>query len=97
MAEAFFGVGAVLVVSVGVYRSIVLAFVMAFACATALGADSKRILLLQSFGRDFKPWREYAITIRTELDRQSPWPLDIQDQSLVSARSGNEDPEVPVR
>ena len=28
-------------------------------------------------------------------ERQSPWPLDIQDQSLVSARSSNEDPEVP--
>jgi hypothetical protein len=77
-----------------VHRSIIIAFVMALACA-AFGAEPKRVLLLQSFGRDFKPWREYAITIRTELDRQSPWPLDIQDQSLVSARSGDEDPEVP--
>ena len=81
--------------SVGVYRSILLALLMAFACTTAFGAESKRILLLQSFGRDFKPWREYASTIRTELARQSPWPLDIQDQALVSARSDNEDPEVP--
>ena len=82
-------------VSVGVYRSILLALLMAFACTTAFGAESKRILLLQSFGRDFKPWREYASTIRTELARQSPWPLDIQDQALVSARSDNADPEVP--
>jgi signal transduction histidine kinase len=51
--------------------------------------------MLHSFGRDFKPWKEYGSTIRTELDRQSPWPLDIQDQSLVSARASNQDPEVP--
>ncbi len=53
----------------------------------------KRILMLYSFGRDFKPWKDYASTIRSELERQSPWPLT--DQSLVSARSSNEDPEVP--
>jgi signal transduction histidine kinase len=51
--------------------------------------------MLYSFGRDFKPWKDYAATIRSELERQSPWPLDIQDQSLVSARSSNEDPELP--
>jgi signal transduction histidine kinase len=51
--------------------------------------------MLYSFGRDFKPWKDYASTIRSELERQSPWPLDIQDQSLVSVRSSNEDPEVP--
>jgi hypothetical protein len=51
--------------------------------------------MLYSFGRDFTPWKEYASTIRSELERQSPWPLNIEDQSLVSARSSNEDPEVP--
>jgi signal transduction histidine kinase len=51
--------------------------------------------MLYSFDRDFKPWKDYASTIRSELERQSPWPLDIQDQSLVSVRSSNEDPEVP--
>jgi signal transduction histidine kinase len=65
------------------------------ACSGAGAAEAKRVMLLHSFGRDFKPWSEYARSIRAELDRQSPWPLDITDHSLVSARSGDEDPERP--
>lgn len=56
----------------------------------------KRVLLLHSFGRDFKPWSEYGKAIRTELDRQSPWPIDLIEHSLVSARFGEEDPEKPL-
>ena len=52
-------------------------------------------MLLHSFGRDFKPWSEYAKTIRAELDRQSPWPLDIIEFSLVTARFSGENPEAP--
>src|SRR5918995_5931457 len=65
------------------------------ACSAAFAAEPKRVLILHSFGRDFKPWKEYGSTIRTELERRSPWQLDIQDHSLVSARSSDEDPEVP--
>ena len=76
--------------------TVAVSFLMAsFACSAILAAESKRVLMLHSFGRDFKPWKEYGLTIRTELDRQSPWPLDIQDQSLVSARASYEGPEVP--
>jgi signal transduction histidine kinase len=66
-----------------------------FACSVAVAAEPKRVMLLHSFGRDFKPWSEYAKAIRAELDRQSPWRLDITDHSLVSARSSDEDPERP--
>jgi hypothetical protein len=58
-----------------------------FACHAASAADPKRVLMLHSFGRDFKPWSEYAQSIRAELQRQSPWPLDITDHALISARS----------
>src|SRR5262245_29467205 len=58
-------------------------------------AQAKRVVLLHSFGQDFKPWSEYARTIRSELQRQSPWQLDITDHTLVAARFENEDPEVP--
>ena len=51
------------------------------------------MLVLHSFGRDFKPWSEYAKAIRLELERQSPWPLDIQEHALVTARSADVDPE----
>ena len=61
----------------------------------AAAADPKRVLLLHSFGRDFKPWSEYARTIRSELERQSPWPLDITEHSLVTARASDEEPEAP--
>jgi hypothetical protein len=61
---------------------------------SAITAESKRVLLLHSFGRELKPWSEYAETIRWELDSQSPWPLDITDQSLVTARASSEN-EVP--
>jgi signal transduction histidine kinase len=66
-----------------------------FAALEPAVADAKRVVLLHSFGQDFKPWSEYAKSIRSELQRQSPWQLDITDHSLVSARSRNEDPEVP--
>ncbi len=66
-----------------------------FACQVALAAEHKRVMLLHSFGQDFKPWSEYAKDIRAELKRQSPWPLDIIENSLVTARFGDENPEAP--
>jgi signal transduction histidine kinase/ABC-type uncharacterized transport system substrate-binding protein len=64
-------------------------------CQAALAAESKRVMILHSFGREFKPWNEYARTIRTELERQSPWPLDVTDQSVINARSSDENAEAP--
>jgi signal transduction histidine kinase len=61
----------------------------------ATAASSKQVMLLHSFGREFKPWSEYARTIREELNRQSPWPLDITEHTLVTARSSDENPETP--
>ena len=56
-------------------------------------AESKRVMMLHSFGRDAKPWSDYAKNIRGELDRQSPWPLDITEHPLLTARSGEESPD----
>ena len=56
-------------------------------------AESKQVLVLHSFGREFKPWSEYAKAIRLELERQSPWPLDIQEHAVVTARSADDNPE----
>jgi signal transduction histidine kinase len=61
----------------------------------AMAAEPKRVLILHSFGPDVKPWSDYARAIRTELSRQSPWPLDLYEHSLVTARSSDENPEVP--
>jgi signal transduction histidine kinase len=61
----------------------------------AAAAEPKRVLLLHSFGQDVKPWSEYAKAIRAELNRQSPWPLDLYEHSLVTARFSGENPEAP--
>jgi signal transduction histidine kinase len=65
------------------------------ATGAAPRGEPKRVLLLHSFGRDFRPWSEYARTIRTELARQSPWPLDLQEQTLLTARLNNPGSEAP--
>lgn len=57
--------------------------------------ELKRVLMLHSFGRGFLPWSEYARSIKAELERQSPWPLDIQEHNLLSARFNNPGPEAP--
>jgi signal transduction histidine kinase len=62
---------------------------------SAEAAETKRVVLLHSFGRDFKPWGEYSRAIRTELERRSPWRLDITDHSLMTARFSDENPQVP--
>lgn len=67
-------------------------FLLLTLCSTA--AETKRVLMLHSFGRDFKPWSEYARNIRAELDQQSPWPVEISDHSLMTARD-DQDPEGP--
>ena len=64
----------------------------------ALAADHnepKRLLLLHSFGRDFRPWSEYARSIKAEFEQQSAFPLDIQEHALLTARFNNPGPEEP--
>jgi signal transduction histidine kinase len=68
---------------------------MSFAWEGASAADAKRVMLLHSMGPDSKPWSAYARAIRTELDQQSPWPLDITEHSLLTARSSDKNPEGP--
>jgi len=55
--------------------------------------DPKRVLMLHSFGRDFRPWSTFALSIKAEFERQSPWPLDIREHGLLTARFSNPEPE----
>jgi len=61
----------------------------------SLRGELKRVLVLHSFGRDFRPWSEYARDIKAKLERESPWPLDIQEHALLTARFNNPGPEAP--
>ena len=63
-------------------------------CPAGFAAEPKRVMLLHSFGREFRPWSEYAKAIRIELNRQSPWPLDIHDHSLITARFSDKNAEL---
>jgi len=57
--------------------------------------EPKRVLMLHSFGRDFRPWSEYALRIKAELEQQSQWPLELQEHTLLTARFNNPAPEAP--
>lgn len=57
--------------------------------------EPERVLMLHSFGQDFPPWSEYALSIKAALKRQSPWPLDLQEQTLLTARFNSLGPEAP--
>ena len=56
----------------------------------ATAAQPKQILFVQSFGPNFETTATWGREIRNELIRQSPWPLDIQEQYLVTARTGDD-------
>ncbi len=53
-------------------------------------AQPKRIVVLYSYGQNFRSWAVWSREIRNQLSRQSPWPLDIQEYSLVTARNGDD-------
>jgi signal transduction histidine kinase len=73
------------------YSAVVGLFFVIF--LNAASADPKQIVILHSYGQDFKPWSNYAKALRQELDRQSSWPLDIQDFSVITARDHDRNAE----
>jgi hypothetical protein len=56
----------------------------------AAAAQPKRIIVLYSYGQNFRAWASWGREIRHELNRQSSWPLDMQEYSLVTARNGDD-------
>ena len=53
-------------------------------------AQPKKILLLHTFGPNFEQGAAWSREIQRELNKQSPWPLNIQEQSLVTALDGDD-------
>jgi len=74
-------------------RILIVALLVLINIEGGAAAEAKRVMLLHSFGRDFKPWSEYSRAIRVELGRRAPWPIDITDHSLISARFAGENTE----
>jgi signal transduction histidine kinase len=54
----------------------------------AAAAEPKRVLLINSYGREFAPWNEYATEIRSQLQDEWAGPLDIYELSLTTALFG---------
>src|SRR5687768_2024197 len=60
--------------------------ILLFVCALGLqAAEPRRVILLQSFGREFDPFTTFTSQFRQELAQLSPEPIDFFDVSLVSA------------
>jgi len=53
-------------------------------------AQPKNILILHTFGPNFEQGAAWSREIQRELNEQSPWPLNIQEQSLITALDGND-------
>ena len=53
-------------------------------------AQTKKIVVLHSFDRNFEPGATWSREIRDQLSRQSPWPLEIQEQSLATGQDRND-------
>lgn len=69
------------------FTGMIFCWLALLASDVALAAAPKRVLILHSFSREVKPWKEMSTEIHAELARQSPWPLDIIDHSVVTARN----------
>jgi signal transduction histidine kinase len=74
---------------------LVLAAILPGPASSTPRGEPKRVLMLHSFGRDFRPWSAYALRIKAELERQSQWPLELQEHTLLTARFNDPGPEAP--
>jgi signal transduction histidine kinase len=59
-------------------------------------AEPKTVVFLHSYGQNIKPWNEYSRALRQELERRSPWQLIIQEFSVITARSDEQDAETQL-
>ena len=53
-------------------------------------AQPKKIVILHSYSQSFEPGATWSREIRSQLSRQSPWPLETHEHSVVTAHGGND-------
>ncbi|HEV8542869.1 MAG TPA: ATPase, partial [Verrucomicrobiae bacterium] len=66
-------------------------FILLFASLGAQAAVPRRVILLQSFGRQFDPFTTFTADFRLELAQLSPEPVDFYDVALATARFDDSD------
>ena len=62
-----------------------------FVTLSAATAEPKRVLLINSHGREFVPWNDYPKEIRSQLQDEWKGPLDIYELSLTTALLGQDE------
>lgn len=74
--------------------ALALALLLATLCQSqAAEPEPKRVLMLHSFGPRFKPWSDYAQTIRSEISHQRQEAVAFLDHSLMNAPEDDENSE----
>jgi signal transduction histidine kinase len=68
---------------------------LVLATLDAAAAESRRVLLLHSSGRDFAPFSDFSGNFREELIEQSPDPINLYEVSLDTARFREPQDESP--
>jgi len=71
------------------------AILLATPARSQADVEPKRIMMLHSFGVRFKPWTDYAETIRSVISRRARTPLTFHDHSLLNAQSPDDKSDGP--
>jgi signal transduction histidine kinase len=72
----------------------VLLLILVAVCPAA--AETKRVLLLHSFGPQFVPWVFFAGQFREELFKRSPYKIDLYEASLEGSRFQQPEEQGPI-
>ena len=76
--------------------ALAIALLLATLCQSqAADPKPKLVVMLHSFGLRFKPWVDYAQTLRSEINRQSKRAVRFDDHSLLNARLAQDKSDVP--
>jgi signal transduction histidine kinase len=78
------------------WRAAWLVALIVFCSIETAAADLRRVLLLNSFGPDYSPWDETAESLRDELYKRSPDPIDLYEASVFTARLEKPQEEDPL-
>src|SRR6478672_2011026 len=71
------------------------AIVLGTSTTAQADVEPKRVMMLHSFGLRFKPWVDYSQILRSEITRQSKWPVRFDDYSLLNARLNDDKSDGP--
>jgi signal transduction histidine kinase len=76
--------------------ALLLVFVALWVPLSAIAAETKRVLLLHSFGREFAPYDAVVAAFRTELAKGSSEPVAVYDASLDAGEAPGSDDTQPL-